>query len=79
MTVTDVRPEALTATMSPETARDLSISDLLRLLNEKLGQECTRLLETSLPSLVSVALLKSEVSVPELIDPRHPNKRGCGI
>ena len=35
--------------MSPEAARDLSIPDLLRALNEKLGLECARLQEAPLP------------------------------
>ena len=60
-----------------ETGRDLSIPDLLRLLNEKLGLECTRLQETPLPP-VSTALLESEVGASELIN-LHPNKCGCGI
>ena len=60
-----------------ETGRDLSIPDLLRLLNEKLGLECTRLQETPLPP-VSTALLESEVGASELIN-LHPNKRSCGI
>ena len=79
VTVTSVRPETLTATiMSLETARDLSIPDLLRLLNEKLGLECTRLQETPPPPLVDTASLESEVSSPELIDP-HPSKLDCRI
>ena len=45
-------------------ARDLSIPDLLRLLNEKLGLECTRLRETPLPPLASVASSESEVNTP---------------
>ena len=60
-----------------ETGRDLSIPDLLRLLNEKLGLECTRLQETPLPP-VSTASLESEVSAPESID-LHPDKCGREI
>ena len=45
--------------MSLEAVRDLSIQDLLRLLNEKLGLECTRIREIS-PS--QAASLESEVS-----------------
>ena len=72
------RPKApATTTVSMETDRGLSIPDLLRLLNEKLGLECTRLQETPLPP-VSTALLELEVSAFELID-LHPNKRGRGI
>jgi len=48
--------------MSLETARDLSIPDLLRVLNEKLDLEYTRLRGTPLPPTVSVASLESEVS-----------------
>ena len=48
--------------MSLETAHDLSISDLLCVLNEKLGLECTRLRETPLPPAFSTAELESEVS-----------------
>ena len=79
VTVTGDCPEAPTATiMSLDTARGLSIPDLLRLLNDKLGLECTRLQETPLPLLVSTASLESEVSPPELIDLR-PNKLDRGI
>ena len=60
-----------------EIARGLSILDLLCLLNEKLGLECTRLQETPLPP-VSTASLESEVSASELID-LHPNTRGYGV
>ena len=79
VTVTGDCPEAPTATiMSLDTARGLSIPDLLRLLNEKLGLECTRLQETPPPPLVDTASLESEVSSPELIDP-HPSKFDCRI
>ena len=55
--------------MSLEATHDLSIQDLLRALNEKLGLECARLYETTpLPPLVSSTSLKSEVSVPGSIN-----------
>ena len=54
-----------TTIMSLETARNLSIPDLLCLLNEKLGLGCTRLQETPFPLAVSVASLESEVSEPQ--------------
>ena len=49
-------------TMSLKAAHDLSISELLNELSEKLGLESTRLRETYLPPGVSVASLKAEVS-----------------
>ena len=58
--------------MSLKTAHDLSIPDLLRLLNGKLGLECTRLQETPLPPPATTTL-ESEVSPPELVD-LHPSK-----
>ena len=62
----------VTATvMSLEAARNLSIPDLLRVLNEKLGLECARLRETPLPPVVSAASLESEVS---RINPHNLNK-----
>ena len=45
-------------------ARDLSIPDLLRLLNEKLGLECAKLQKSPLPPVVSASSLKPEVSAP---------------
>ena len=48
--------------MCSEAARDLSIPDLLRALNEKLGLECARLQEAPVPHTVSAAFLESEVS-----------------
>lgn len=54
-----------TATMSLDAARNLSIPDLLRVLNEKLGLECSRLQNTPLPPASSTASLESEVSVPQ--------------
>ena len=50
--------------MSSEAAHDLSISDLLRLLNEKLSLECVRLRETRLPPVISTVSLESEVGTP---------------
>jgi len=43
-------------------ACDLPIPELLRILNEKLSLECTRLRETRLPPVASAASLESEVS-----------------
>ena len=51
-------PFLKTATMSLDATKDLSISDLLCLLREKLDAECAKLRETPLPA----TLLKSEVS-----------------
>jgi len=48
--------------MSLEAAHNLSIPELLRVLNEKLGLESSRLRETCLPPIVSIASLKAEVS-----------------
>ena len=48
--------------MSLEAVRDLSIPDLLRVLNEKIGLEFTTLRNTSLPPAVSAASLEFEVS-----------------
>jgi len=48
--------------MSLKAARDLSIPDLLRVLNEKIGLEFTTLRNTSLSSAVSAGSLESEVS-----------------
>ena len=50
--------------MSLETARDLSILDLIRVLNEKIDVEWPRLLETPLPSVAFVASMESEVRAP---------------
>ena len=47
--------------MSAKAARDLSVPDLLRALDEKLSFECTWLQAS--PG-ISVALLESEVSEP---------------
>ena len=62
--------------MSLEAARNLSIPDLLSVLNEKLGLECTRLKETLLPCTVSATFLQSEVSE---FRSTHFNKRGSGL
>ena len=55
--------------MSLEAARDLSFTDLLRMLIEKLDLECTRLRETALPP-------KSVVGGPRLT---HLGEGGSGI
>jgi hypothetical protein len=52
--------------MSLEAARDLSVTDLLHMLCEKLEQEYTRLRETRLPPALSAASVELEVSVPRL-------------
>ena len=54
--------------------RNLSISDLLRLLNEKLDLECIRSRETLLRPMVSAASLESEVST-RLDRPSSPQLR----
>ena len=48
--------------MSVDAAKDLSISDLLRLLGEKLDVECIKLRETRLSPTLPTTSLKSEVS-----------------
>jgi len=48
--------------MSLEAARDLSIPDLLRVLNQKIGLEFTTLRNTSLLPAASAASLEAEVS-----------------
>jgi len=50
--------------MSLEAARDLPIPDLVRVLNEKLGLEYTRLQETPISCTMSATSLRSEVSEP---------------
>ena len=50
--------------MSLEAARDLSIRDLLRVLNQKIGLEYTTLRDTPLPPSISATSLESEVSGP---------------
>ena len=46
-----------------EAVRNLSVSELLRALNEKLGLECTRIRNISTSHTVPAASLKSEVSI----------------
>lgn len=62
--------------MSLEAARDLPIPDLVRVLNEKLGLEYTRLQETPISCTMYVTSLQSEVSEPDR--PRF-DKRGSGV
>ena len=62
--------------MSSEVARDLSIPDLLRALNEKLGLECTRLQRTPVSHIVSAAFLEPEVSEPQSA---HLDERDCMV
>ena len=50
-----------TTTMSPESTHDLSIQDLLRVLNDKLSLEWNRIREASPSRVFSAAELKSEV------------------
>ena len=64
------------AIMSLEAARNLSIPDLLRVLDEKLKLEYYRLRNTQPPPFASVTLLESEVSMPQSV---HPNKRSGGV
>ncbi|KAF9777650.1 hypothetical protein BJ322DRAFT_1131875, partial [Thelephora terrestris] len=47
--------------MSREVAHGLSISDLLSVLNEKLGLECSKLRDLSLPPTFSASSLASEI------------------
>ena len=49
--------------MLVEAVRNLSVSELLRALNEKLGLECTRIRNISTSHTVPAASLKSEVSI----------------
>ena len=49
--------------MSLDTTKDLSISDLLRLLGEKLDVECIKLREAPLSPTLSTISLKLEVSL----------------
>ena len=49
-------------TMPLQTTCDLSVLELLRLLNEKLGLRCTRLRETRISPAISAASLEPEVS-----------------
>ena len=59
--------------MSLEAARELSISELLRMLDEKLGMECFRVREIPLPPTVSAA--ERELGVRAT----HYPGRSCGI
>ena len=60
--------------MSSVAARDLSVPDLLHLLNEKIGLECASLRGISLPPALSTASLESEVS-----PPRRTRRRGLTL
>ena len=51
-------------TMAQEAAYSLSISDLLHVLNEKLGLESSKFRGISLPPALSAGSLELEVSVP---------------
>ena len=59
--------------MPLETARKLSIPELLSVLNEKLGLEYSRVRETPLSLGVSMESLEPEVCT------RHVNGPCCGI
>ena len=69
------QPHPCVAAMSLEAAINLSVPELLRVLSEKLGQECTRVREIPLPPvLASIATLEAEVSTPWSISlNRHSN------
>lgn len=54
----------LAAIMSLEAALNLSVLELLRALNKKLGLECTRTQEYCLPPLGLIPSLETEVSGP---------------
>ena len=58
--------------MSLEAARNLSIPELLRVLNDKLHSECNRLQEYHPPLAVSISFLETEVSALS----SHLNHRG---
>jgi len=63
--------------MPLEAALNLSVPDLLRVLNDKLVLECTRVREIPLPPvLASITTLRAEVSTPLSIS---LNKRCSGI
>ena len=64
ITSLSVTPLLEAATMSLEAAYNLSISDLLHVLNEKLGLESSKLRGIPLPTTCSAGSLESEVSVP---------------
>ena len=57
--------------MSLEAAYNLSISDLLHVLSEKLGLESSKLRGISLPLTRLASSLESEVSAPWQINPRR--------
>ena len=61
--------------MSLEAARDLSIPELLRVLNEKLGFEHARLRKYHPPPAVSTASLEAEVSTPSSARPQRTWRR----
>ena len=61
--------------MSLEAARDLSITDILRILNEKVDFECARVRTIPMPPPVLAASLEAEVSAPTSIDP----SQGAGV
>ena len=51
--------------MSTQTVYDLSIPELLRVLNEKLGLKCVQTREICLPPILgSISSLEAEVSGP---------------
>jgi len=56
--------------MSLEAARDLSIPELLYVLNEKLGLESSSLRQTCLPPIISIASLAAEVRTPLICPPQ---------
>ena len=49
--------------MSLDVTRDLSVPDLLHILNKKLGLDCATLRKTCYPLAVSTTPLELEVSV----------------
>ena len=59
--------------MSLEAARDLSIPDLILVLNEKLNLECSNILKSPLPPAASLASVESKVRAPSSA---YLNKRG---
>jgi len=61
--------------MSLEAARDLSIPELLRVLNGKLGLEQTRLRKYHPPPAFSTTSLEAEVSVPSSARPQRTWRR----
>ena len=56
------QPHLSVTTMPLKITNDLSVLELLRLLNEKLGLECTRLREIRVSPAISVTSLELEVS-----------------